>query len=80
MIAYLDNKVHALYTNQNIITSKSKIKYGTPKQVVRQRLGQPITEMDKQRLRIAIKIVNMMSFIQIMCIQRYFMINMNKMV
>ncbi|AMG60783.1 CAP domain-containing protein [Staphylococcus lugdunensis] len=55
MIAYLDNKVHALYTNQNIITSKSKIKYGTPKQVVRQRLGQPITEMDKQRLRIAIK-------------------------
>ncbi|HDG6424117.1 TPA: CAP domain-containing protein, partial [Staphylococcus aureus] len=30
MISYMKDKVNALYTNQNIITSKSKIKYNTP--------------------------------------------------
>ncbi len=31
MISYMKDKVNALYTNQNIITSKSKIKYNTPR-------------------------------------------------
>ena len=47
MVSYIDNKVNALYTNQNIITSKSKIKYGTPKSVVRSRLGDPIDRIKK---------------------------------
>ena len=33
MVSYIKDKVNALYTNQNIITSKSKIKYNTPKSV-----------------------------------------------
>lgn len=51
MISYIKDKVNALYTNQNIITSKSKIKYNTPKSVVRQRLGEPETEIVKGRVR-----------------------------
>lgn len=51
MISYMKDKVNALYTNQNIITSKSKIKYNTPKSVVRQRLGEPETEIVKGRVR-----------------------------
>ncbi len=51
MISYMKIKVNALYTNQNIITSKSKIKYNTPKSVVRQRLGEPETEIVKGRVR-----------------------------
>lgn len=31
MVSYIDNKVHGLYTNQNMITSKSGVKYGTAK-------------------------------------------------
>lgn len=31
MVSYINNKVNALFSNQNIITSKSKIKYNTPK-------------------------------------------------
>lgn len=38
MVSYINNKVNALFSNQNIITSKSKIKYNTPKKVVEQRL------------------------------------------
>ncbi|KDP60145.1 cysteine-rich secretory family protein [Staphylococcus aureus subsp. aureus 21320] len=51
MISYIKDKVNALYTNQKIITSKSKIKYNTPKAVVRQRLGEPETEIVKGRVR-----------------------------
>lgn len=51
MISYIKDKVNVLYTNQNIITSKSKIKYNTPKSVVRQRLGEPETEIVKGRVR-----------------------------
>ena len=39
MVSYIDNKVNGLYTNQNVISSQSQIKYGSPKNVVRQRLG-----------------------------------------
>lgn len=38
MVSYIKDKVNALYTNQNIITSKSKIKYNTPKSVVIQKI------------------------------------------
>lgn len=31
MVSYINNKVNALFSNQNIITSKSKIKYNTLK-------------------------------------------------
>ncbi|HCZ0236649.1 TPA: CAP domain-containing protein [Staphylococcus aureus] len=51
MVSYIKDKVNALYTNQNIITSKSKIKYNTPKSVVIQRLGEPETEIVKGRVR-----------------------------
>lgn len=51
MVSYIKDKVNGLYTNQNIITSKSKIKYNTPKSVVRQRLGEPETEIVKGRVR-----------------------------
>ncbi|WP_392449838.1 CAP domain-containing protein [Staphylococcus massiliensis] len=54
MVSYLDNKVHGLYTNQNIISSKNKIKYMTPKDVVRQRLGKPLDEIDKGKYRIVL--------------------------
>ncbi|MCD8793054.1 secretion protein [Staphylococcus gallinarum] len=47
MVSYIDNKVNGLYSNQNVISSKSKIKYGTPKSTVRDRLGTPITEIRK---------------------------------
>ncbi|MGT0198073.1 CAP-associated domain-containing protein [Staphylococcus aureus] len=48
MVSYIKDKVNALYTNQNIITSKRKIKYNTPKSVVRQRLGEPEAEIVKR--------------------------------
>ena len=35
MVSYLGNKVNALYSNQNVITSKSKVKYNTPKMLLR---------------------------------------------
>ncbi|PTE67100.1 secretion protein [Staphylococcus devriesei] len=54
MISYIDNKVNALYSNQNVITSKSKVKYNTPRDVVEKRLGKPIEEMTKGRYRIEI--------------------------
>lgn len=55
MVSYIDNKVNALYSNQNIITSKSKIKYNTPKDVVEKRLGEPINEIVKGRYRFEVK-------------------------
>ena len=42
MVSYINNHVNALYTNQNLISSKSQIKYDTPKDVVRERYGSPI--------------------------------------
>lgn len=51
MVSYIDDKVNALYSNQNVISSKSKIKYGTPKEVVRDRLGEPITEKEKGHVK-----------------------------
>ncbi|NUI80470.1 CAP domain-containing protein [Staphylococcus sp. 51-48] len=54
MVSYIDNKVNALYSNQNVITSKSKVKYNTPKDVVKERLGKPLKEMVKGRFRIDI--------------------------
>lgn len=35
MVSYLGNKVNALYSNQNVITSKSKVKYNTLKMLLR---------------------------------------------
>ncbi|OEL02520.1 secretion protein [Staphylococcus succinus] len=55
MVSYIDNKVHALYSNQNVISSQSKIKYGTPKETVRDRLGKPITEKQKGHVRFDVK-------------------------
>lgn len=51
MVSYIDDKVNALYTNQNVITSKNKIKYNTPKNIVRNRLGKPEKEIDKGNIR-----------------------------
>src|SRR5699024_3128681 len=51
MVSYIDDKVNALYSNQNVISSKSKVKYGTPKEVVRDRLGEQITEKQKGRVK-----------------------------
>ena len=39
MVSYINNHVNALYTNQNLISSKSQIKYDTPKDVVRKDMG-----------------------------------------
>src|SRR5699024_1999506 len=39
MVSYIKGKVNGLYSNQNVISSKSKIKYSTPKDIVRERLG-----------------------------------------
>ena len=47
MVSYLDHKVNALYTNQNLISSKQKLKYGSPKSVVRDKLGDPIKYKEK---------------------------------
>lgn len=55
MVSYINNKVNALFSNQNIITSKSKIKYNTPKKVVEQRLGKPVDKIAKGRNRFVVK-------------------------
>lgn len=54
MVSFIDNKVNGLFSNQNVITSKSKIKYHTPKNVVKNRMGKPIDELAKGRYRIDI--------------------------
>lgn len=51
MVSYIDDRVNALYSNQNLISSKSKIKYGTPKQIVRDRLGEPIKDKQKGNVK-----------------------------
>ena len=55
MISYIKNRVNAMYTNQNLISSKSKIKYATPKKTVRSRLGNPIQYINKGRYRFEVK-------------------------
>ena len=47
LVSYIDGKVHGLFSNQNLITSKSGIKYNTPKDVVREKLGKPLEEIRK---------------------------------
>lgn len=47
MISYIKDRVNGMYTNQNLISSQSKIKYATPKNKVRDRLGKPIDEIKK---------------------------------
>ena len=47
LVSYIDGKVHGLFSNQNLITSKSGIKYNTPKDVVRKKLGKPLEEIRK---------------------------------
>lgn len=79
MISYIKNHVNAMYSNQNIISSKSKIKYATPKHTVRERLGNPIEYISKGRYRFEVKIMNMMFSIKITFIQQFFTINMKKM-
>lgn len=55
MISYIKDHVNAMYSNQNIISSKSKIKYATPKHTVRERLGTPIEYISKGRYRFEVK-------------------------
>ncbi|WP_249745487.1 CAP domain-containing protein [Mesobacillus boroniphilus] len=48
MVSYSkDGVVNALYTNQDLIAAKNGIKYGSPKETVRQTLGEPLTEIRK---------------------------------
>jgi uncharacterized protein YkwD len=48
MVSYSkDGVVNALYTNQDLIATKTGIKYGTPKEEVRQSLGEPLSEIRK---------------------------------
>ncbi|WP_353457776.1 CAP-associated domain-containing protein [Staphylococcus coagulans] len=47
MVSFINDKVHGLYTNQNLITSKNGIKYGSPKDFVREKLGTPVDEIKK---------------------------------
>ena len=61
-----------MYSNQNIISSKSKIKYATPKHTVRERLGNPIEYISKGRYRFEVKIMNMMFSIKITFIQQFY--------
>ena len=77
MVSYIKDKVNALYTNQNIITSKSKIKYNTPKSVVIQRLGEPETEIVKGRVRYEQNNKEYDVFHKITFIRRYFMISID---
>lgn len=48
MVSYgNDGSVNALYTNQDLIAAKNSIKYGVPKETVRQTLGEPLGEIRK---------------------------------
>ena len=39
MVSYINNHVNALYTNQNLISSKSQIKYDTLKMLLGKDMG-----------------------------------------
>lgn len=48
MVSYNnDGIVNALYSNQDLIAAKNGIKYGAPKETVRQTLGEPLSEIRK---------------------------------
>ncbi|GAM16484.1 CAP-associated domain-containing protein [Mesobacillus selenatarsenatis] len=48
MVSYnKDGVVNALYTNQDLVAAKNGIKYGAPKETVRQTLGEPLSEIRK---------------------------------
>ena len=48
MVSFDENgKVNALYTNDDLISSKAGIQYGTPKADVREAYGEPLTEIRK---------------------------------
>lgn len=48
MVSYTkDGKVNGLYTNQDLISNKDGIQFGSPKEEVRQILGESLTEMVK---------------------------------
>jgi uncharacterized protein YkwD len=48
MISYgNDGAVNAMYSNQDLIAAKNGIKYGVPKETVRQNLGEPLGEIRK---------------------------------
>lgn len=48
MLSYdKDQKVNAIYTNDDLISSEIGIKYGSPKTEVREALGKPLTEIRK---------------------------------
>ncbi|MCM3389339.1 CAP domain-containing protein (plasmid) [Ureibacillus chungkukjangi] len=56
MIAYdNDNKVAGLYTNQDLISSKQKIKIGSPKDLVLAQFGDPLTFLKKGRISYQVK-------------------------
>ena len=55
MVSYIKGKVNGLYSNQNVISSKSKIKYNTPKDIVRERLGDPMTTKRKGHMSIDVR-------------------------
>ncbi|MBT2639951.1 CAP domain-containing protein [Bacillus sp. ISL-39] len=48
MVSYSkDGIANALYTNQDLIAAKNGLKYGNPKETVRQTLGEPLGEIRK---------------------------------
>jgi uncharacterized protein YkwD len=48
MVSYTkDGRVNGLFTNQDLIASKNAIKFGSPKETVRNALGDPLTEIRK---------------------------------
>ena len=79
MVSYINNHVNALYTNQNLISSKSQIKYDTPKDVVREKYGSPI-QVIKRKVGFDVKVMNMMFSIKTIFIPQYFMISTEIMV
>ena len=79
MVSYINNHVNALYTNQNLISSKSQIKYDTPKDVVRKDMG-PDSSYKKGKVGFDVKVMNMMFSIKTIFIPQYFMISTEIMV
>ncbi|RSD25947.1 serine protease [Mesobacillus subterraneus] len=48
MVSYGDDgKVNGMYTNQDLLASKNGIKYGSPKETVKQQLGEPLSQLRK---------------------------------
>lgn len=51
MVGYENNKVVALYTNQDIFSMRNGLKWGSAKQQVRNTLGEPIKYIQKNNIR-----------------------------